>query len=60
MAIECKAVSVKIDQKVINQISQYNKILKAKYIAITNGLSHFIWHNKLDAYEQLSQFPPYL
>ncbi len=40
--IECKAPKVKLDQSVFQQVSVYNQTIKAPYIAITNGLQHFI------------------
>ena len=60
MVVECKAATVKIDQKVINQVSEYNKVLKAEYIAISNGLSHFIWKYNNAGYQQLKDFPAYV
>lgn len=41
MLVECKAAHVKIDQKVFRQASIYNKSIKAKYLVVTNGLTHF-------------------
>ena len=41
--IECKAPSVKIDQKVFNQAFNYNQSLKAKYLYLTNGKQHMFW-----------------
>jgi hypothetical protein len=39
--IEFKAPSVKITQSVFNQIAAYNFVLKADYLMVSNGLSHF-------------------
>ena len=41
--VECKAPSVKIDQKVFNQAFNYNQSLKAKYLYLTNGKQHIFW-----------------
>ena len=41
LIIECKATSVKIDQKVFDQITRYNMQLKVDFLVITNGLEHF-------------------
>jgi len=60
LLLECKAPTVKIDQKVINQISEYNKVLKARYISISNGIKHFIWEKEDEAYRQLPEFPVYV
>ncbi|MEQ8583404.1 MAG: type I restriction enzyme HsdR N-terminal domain-containing protein [Marinoscillum sp.] len=61
LLVECKAADVKIDRKTLNQISVYNKELKARYVAITNGLLHFIWEysSDLNQYTQLKEFPKF-
>lgn len=38
---ECKAPQVKITQKVFDQVFRYNLKIKADYILVTNGLTHF-------------------
>lgn len=42
MLIECKAPSVKITQKVFDQIFAYNTQVIALYLLVTNGLQHFV------------------
>lgn len=42
LLIECKAPSVKITQKVFDQIFAYNTQVIAPYLLITNGLQHFL------------------
>lgn len=61
LLVECKAPDIKLNQLTLNQISVYNKNLQASYIAMTNGLQHFIWkfHQKEAQYEQLSTFPAF-
>lgn len=41
MIIECKASSVKISQRVFEQVAVYNKTLGAGFMVVTNGLAHF-------------------
>ena len=41
LIIECKASSVKIDQKVFDQIARYNMKLNVEYLIVTNGLQHY-------------------
>ena len=57
--IECKAPTVKLDQKTFDQVSAYNLKVKAPYLAITNGINTFC--AKIDfqekKYTMLSQFP---
>ena len=40
MMIECKAPDLKLSKRTIRQASIYNHSLKAKYVVITNGMSH--------------------
>jgi len=57
--IECKRPEEKLTQKVIEQIAQYNSLLKSEYLCITNGLEHFIF--QLDytknTFVSLTEFP---
>ena len=40
MVIECKAPDLKLSDRTVHQASVYNHSLKAKYLVITNGLTH--------------------
>jgi len=44
MLIEFKAPDVKINQKVMEQISRYNLSLKVSYLIVSNGMSHYCCH----------------
>lgn len=39
--VECKAPEVAINQKVFEQIMQYNIKLKVDYLIVTNGIEHY-------------------
>lgn len=41
MIIECKAPHIALNQQVFEQAAQYNKVLQAPFITITNGIA---WH----------------
>lgn len=41
LIIECKAPTVPLSQKVFDQVFGYNLVMAAKYIAITNGITHY-------------------
>ncbi|MDR1804691.1 MAG: type I restriction enzyme HsdR N-terminal domain-containing protein [Flavobacteriales bacterium] len=41
--IECKAPNVLLTQKTFDQISRYNKKIKAPYLMISNGIKNFIF-----------------
>ncbi len=43
MMVECKAYDVKLSQSTLNQAVRYNSVLRARYIMLTNGLSHRIY-----------------
>ena len=40
---ECKAQDVKIAQSTFDQVSRYNRVVGARYLAVTNGISHYCW-----------------
>lgn len=42
--IECKAPSVNLTQKVVEQAGRYNMTLRAPYIGITNGRENYFYH----------------
>jgi len=39
--VECKAPSVKINQKAFDQIARYNLKLNANFLIVSNGLEHY-------------------
>jgi len=43
LLIECKAPQVNLDASVLQQVSQYQSVLKSPFWAITNGLEHKIF-----------------
>ena len=62
LLVECKAPNVAIRQEVFNQLFRYNQEVKAPYLAITNGLTHYFAQLKPDAsgiifLEDLPEFP---
>ena len=42
MIIEYKAPTVSITQKVFDQISVYNMLLKVDYLVVSNGINHYV------------------
>ncbi|MFT6867403.1 MAG: hypothetical protein ACJA08_002245 [Cyclobacteriaceae bacterium] len=57
--IECKAYDIKLNEETLRQASVYNKILKADFLAVTNGMKHYIWEFKDEKYTVVANFPPY-
>ncbi len=41
LLVECKAPSIKMDQRVFEQAARYNTVFKVPYLLVTNGLGHF-------------------
>jgi len=41
MIIEYKAPTIKLSQRVFNQISAYNLLLHVDYLVVSNGLEHY-------------------
>ncbi|MBB6002352.1 type I restriction enzyme HsdR N-terminal domain-containing protein [Arcicella rosea] len=50
MIVECKAPYIKLTQNVFSQAAEYNQVLKAEYLTITNGMIYHCcktnWENK--------------
>ena len=59
MVIECKAPGVNISQKTFDQVAQYNSVLRARYVALTNGLNHYCCGINHDTkkFEFMAEFP---
>jgi hypothetical protein len=56
--IECKAPGIPVNQKTFDQANQYNHLLKAPYLFLTNGRKHYIC--QIDFEENKFQFLPEL
>lgn len=61
MVVECKSYKIKLQQAAMDQLSAYNQLYQAKFLAITNGLNFRICEMN---YEQkkwvlVSDFPVY-
>ena len=59
--VEYKAPSVKITQAVFDQICRYNMVLRARYLIVSNGLSHYCCRIDYEAgsYSFLPSIPHY-
>jgi hypothetical protein len=60
MIIECKEARVEIGEKTLQQILQYQQVLNAQYLIITNG--HQTLGTKIDSgkLQPLQNFPEYI
>ncbi len=48
LMVECKAHDIKISQSTLDQAVRYNSVLNAKYIMLTNGLTHHLYEKLND------------
>lgn len=56
---ECKAPDIRITQETILQATRYNAVVGARYIILTNGMTHFCVERSEDGYVQRSSFPSF-
>ena len=61
MIVEYKAPNVEITQKVFDQIVRYNYVFQAKYLVVSNGLTHYCCIINYDQgnYSFLKEIPMY-
>ena len=61
MIIEYKAPHIKITQKVFDQISRYNIVLRVPYLIVSNGIQHYCCHLNYETqqYTFLKDIPSY-
>ena len=61
MIIEYKAPDIEITQRVFDQITAYNFLLRVDYLIVSNGLRHYCCHidHEQRSYEFLKEIPPY-
>lgn len=58
MLVECKAPDVKLSQETLKQALRYNSVLRARYVVLTNGLTHICMSlNDKGEYMPLECFP---
>lgn len=46
MIVECKSPEISLDQKSVLQVAVYNADVKAKYVSVSNGLTHICYETK--------------
>ena len=61
MIVEYKAPEIEITQKVFDQITRYNMVLKVDYLIVSNGLQHYCCHIDYEhnSYTFLQDIPEY-
>ena len=59
LLVECKAPNIKLSSKALNQALIYHKVVKSKYILITNGTNHFCFELTNNEIKPVSNIPNY-
>lgn len=61
LMVECKATHVPITQIVFDQIARYNLQMKAQFLMVTNGISHYFCRLDYQAerYHFLTELPEF-
>lgn len=59
LMVECKAPNVRISQATFDQVSRYNRVVKARFLIATNGLKHYCWSIEGTTYRFLDGPPPF-
>jgi len=62
LIVECKAPDVRIDNRVFDQIVEYNFKFKLNYLVVTNGIKHYactLGGGDVPEYEFLKSIPHY-
>jgi len=57
MIVECKEMNVLLDEKVLQQVIQYNMAVPAKYLVITNGSFSYAWQRLNNTLQVLESIP---
>ncbi len=59
LIVECKSVDVEISPKTFTQASVYNLSIKARYVAVTNGLNTFccLINHEIESFEFIKDIP---
>ena len=61
LIVECKAPNIKIEQETFDQIARYNLKLRANFLMVTNGISHYYCQVNFndEKYKFLKDIPKY-
>ena len=61
IVVECKSPDVRIDQSVFDQVGRYNREIRAPYVVVTNGETHFCLavNFREQSYRFLPELPDY-
>lgn len=57
MMVECKAMGVPLDEKVLQQLLRYTISIPVTYMVITNGKSCYAWKKTGNGVEEINTLP---
>ena len=57
--VECKASHIEITDDAFAQAAAYLSQIKAKYVALSNGLTHIYFKNGKDGFQKIEELPDY-
>ena len=61
MIVECKSPEIDLDQKTVLQVAVYNADVRAKYVSVSNGMTHICYETKKDVKDivLMKEFPQF-
>lgn len=59
MMIECKAMNVKLNDKVLDQLLRYHISIPVEYLVVTNGGEAWAWQKREGGLTLLTRFPDF-
>ncbi len=59
LIVECKAFNQSISQNTANQAQNYNRLIKAPFVLLTNGLLHYAYQTLNDNMVALNTLPSF-
>jgi hypothetical protein len=59
LVVECKAPEIKLSRWTQYQAAEYNGVLAARYVLITNGLFFEVWERNDAEYRKLGNLPTF-
>ncbi len=57
MMVECKAMEIKLDEMVLEQVLRYNISVPVEFMVITNGKLAYVWQKKDDELILINELP---
>lgn len=59
LLIECKSMEITISSRTLQQISNYQSVILAPFLAITNGNLHYFYKKEAEKWIEIFELPNY-